>query len=117
MITIEQIRKIVPPSLAVVPEDGKWVVCKTDHNWRPIDTFDVAFDAGPGRLEELARWVGPREPGRPEIGPEVKVRLPEWAIEEIEEAAQGEGITRAAWIRHAVLDAVWAARRAGHEDV
>lgn len=198
MITIKDIRKIVPPTLAVTSRDETWVVGKTDHNWRAVETFEVAFGADRARLEELAEWVrarvhgpadidravivthpgpmhpygtgiylmapldsdptryGPMEwipmtpddnpedghlsvdvalaeltrrgwlhdepadngydalevsisripPGRPEIGRQVKVRLPESVIEAVDALAEADGVTRSAWIRECVTAAV-----------
>lgn len=43
-----------------------------------------------------------RGPGRPEIGPQIKVRLTPQTIDIVDARAAAEGITRAAWIRKAV---------------
>ncbi len=47
----------------------------------------------------------PPEMGRPEIGPQIKVRLPRALIERIDDLAGEEGVTRSAWIRQAVTRA------------
>lgn len=43
-----------------------------------------------------------RSPGRPEIGPQVKVRLPDDTLARVDAAAEAAGVTRSAWVREAV---------------
>lgn len=43
-----------------------------------------------------------RSPGRPEIGPQIKVRIPEDTLTQVDAAAAAAGVSRSAWIREAV---------------
>ena len=56
-----------------------------------------------GQIEEES---GPPRLGRPEIGPQIKVRLPEDVIAAVDDRADAEGLTRSAWIRRAVESAL-----------
>jgi hypothetical protein len=44
--------------------------------------------------------------GRPSIGPKVPINFPKEQLARVEELAREEGISRAAWIRQAVDDAI-----------
>lgn len=59
------------------------------------------------RIGEFGRLYDERRPaGRPEVGPQIKVRLPEEVIAAVDALAAAEGITRSAWIRACVSAAV-----------
>jgi hypothetical protein len=108
-VSIQDIRNIVPASLAVIGRRHGWEIAYTDHNWRRIESIRVAYDAPVERLAELRAWVQdvmtkrPRI-GRPEIGPQVKVRLPEDVIAKIDGVR--DGISRSEWIRRAIIAAL-----------
>lgn len=112
-ITIEDIAKIVPASLSVKGRRYDWEITYTDHNWRPLESFRVAYNAPLERLDELAVWVDgvmarrPESPklGRPEIGPQIKVRLPEEVIARVDALATEAGVSRSEWVRQAVTAA------------
>lgn len=48
--------------------------------------------------------------GRPAVGPVFQVRFPEGLLAQVDRAAAGEGLTRAAWLRAAAQDRVWITR-------
>lgn len=49
------------------------------------------------------------DPGRPEIGPAVKIRLPVDVLDAIDAEAEAAGLTRSAWIREALTRAAMTA--------
>lgn len=80
--------------------------------------IECRLDAGHGGTH-FATWGGSQKwrsmnwdndgpvddrPGRPAVGPLVNVRLPEWVIEALDQAAAQSGITRAVLVRHALED-------------
>lgn len=54
--------------------------------------------------------------GRPEIGPQIKVRLSRALIERVDHLAGEEGVTRSAWIRQAVTRAAATSTTTTQED-
>lgn len=61
-------------------------------------------------VDEIVVVERVRTPGRPEIGPVVKVRVPQAVVAEVDRHAEAAGVSRAAWIRDLVVDAVQARR-------
>ena len=56
-------------------------------------------------IEAATGEVVPEEPpvmGRPEIGPQVKVRMPVDLIARVDEFADEAGVSRSEWVRRAV---------------
>jgi hypothetical protein len=89
---------------------GQWAyTCGDIAEWL---TADVARETltrwgyGAEAAERIEREHAGR--GRPEIGPEVKTRLPESAIAALDEMAGANGISRAEQMRRLILDNLWA---------
>lgn len=57
-------------------------------------------------IEEATGEAMPAEMGRPEIGPQIKVRLPQETIAAVDALAKSGGVSRSAWVRAAVEDAL-----------
>lgn len=94
---------------------GRWVLhewARRDgdtETWRYIDDEQardwLLRNAYPDAEVDAALGVGLAEevgPGRPEIGPQVKVRLPAEVLAAVDAAAQAAGVSRSAWIRDCV---------------
>lgn len=90
------------------PEEGWLSVAKAletirHYGWAPGEPVENKYDG----LEVPLR---PARHGRPEIGPRIQVRLPESLVAEVDALAEAAGVSRAAWIRDRVVDAVQARR-------
>jgi hypothetical protein len=90
---------------------GKWVMTSTDWDCyitpvraREWLTANGHHDAA---IEHIDRQYD--GPGRPEIGPEVKFRLPVEVRDRIDELATINGVSRADQLRTIVMDTVFAA--------
>lgn len=87
---------------------GRWVYTATKRT--EAITADQAREmlAGAGYHDAVRDHIDkPRSgPGRPEIGPEVKVRLPESAVIQLDALAQANGTSRAEELRTLILDAL-----------
>ena len=63
-----------------------------------------------GNDEGLAKYFGPDEeergPGRPAIGAQIKIAMDPDTVARVDAAATAEGISRAEWIRRAVMVAL-----------
>lgn len=57
-------------------------------------------------IEEATGLPMPPELGRPAVGPQIKVRLPQDVIERVDELAVAAGQSRSEWVRHLVTVAV-----------
>lgn len=90
---------------------GRWVLTSTD--WDCYITEDEArgfLDENGHRDAVLAHIDVPRATrGRPEVGPEVKVRLPESTIAAVDSMATTNGLTRAGQLRSMIMDIAYLA--------
>ncbi|HET8684961.1 MAG TPA: CopG family transcriptional regulator [Micromonosporaceae bacterium] len=87
-----------------VPDGYAFVTPDRAREWLIKNEDDKAVERHFGTIEEE------RGPGRPEIGPEVKTRLPEEVVAALDAMAERAGLSRAAQLRQIVTDGV---RQAG----
>jgi hypothetical protein len=92
---------------------GRWILNAWSRRQGSLETFEfvTAEDAKTWLLANehdaaAAQHFGPIEeekgPGRPEVGPAVNIRFPADLLAVVDEAASGQGITRAEYVRRAV---------------
>lgn len=108
----------------VSPDTRKHVTALVIPRRYEVDQFGVTYYYFDGLAWDEATATGARarwadlynqceaasaiRPGRPEVGPQVKAHLPESVIAAVDALTQAEGVSRSAWIRRCVIDAVQA---------
>lgn len=73
--------------------------------WRTVEWL-IRCEYDDAAIEEATGEAMPAEMGRPEIGPQIKVRLPQETIAAVDALAKSGGVSRSAWVRAAVEDAL-----------
>lgn len=95
---------------------GRWVVNwfsqwqGTPERWRFVDEATAFAWLAENNHDDVAEQFGAedeRGPGRPEVGPQIKTRLPGDVLARVDAAAAAAGgLSRSAWIRRAVESAL-----------
>lgn len=89
-------------------KSGRWVWTATDRTeyLTPEEARGnlTRWGFGAEATERIEHRDGP---GRPEIGPEIKTRLPVEAIEQLDAMAATNGVSRAEQMRQIILDGIW----------
>lgn len=87
---------------------GRWVL--TTRTWDSYITVDEArwWLAGEGHIDAIREHIAVERDGRgrPEIGPEVKFRIPKHVRDSVDALAAANGVTRADQLRVIVMDTV-----------
>ena len=81
-------------------ETWEYISVDAAREWLTRSDYDSAA------IEAATGDPMPPEMGRPEIGPQVKVRLPADVLARVDAAADAAGKTRSAWLRAVIEEAV-----------
>ena len=96
---------------------GRWVICRWSQRAgvEPVHRFIGDREAREwltiaGHDDAVRRFFGPvpeeSGPGRPEVGPAIHTRLPADLLDQVDERAKAEGVTRAEMIRSLLAQAL-----------